>query len=359
MNHAFLRRLFAVLLAALCLLPVLAVAQNTTHEIQMRLAFLDESGDEIDDYILYAYMVKSGVESGLESAVNNQQMSIFGELTAGDYTITDFWRGEISRYATPADVNIKVNENGSISSLSSHASVARKDDIWIITIKLKKATYDVRMRLAFVDEDGNEIEDKAYGYLEGNPVDNEISKVVPKLYADVYEITGFVGLPNYEKPDDVVIQILDDGSVECLNEPEYASAALDENGTWVITIKLTGKTGDAGGGYVPEDGSEEERFTVRFMHGDQLWEQTDVASGQTLPIAGMPVPETPEGYVFAGWYTKDGVHVTHGMMVNGDITAYASWRAIPKTGDPSSLMSWLLLLGASGFGMNALRRRKN
>lgn len=357
MNHAFLRRLFAVLLAALCLLPVLAVAQDT-HNIQMRLAFLDESGDEIDDYILYASMVKSGVESGRGNVVDNYGTSEFGELTAGDYTITDFW-GDISRYVTPDDVNIRLNGDGSITSTSSHASVAQKDGIWIITIKLKRATYDVWMRLAFEDESGNEIEDKAYGYLEGNPVDNEISKVVPKLYADVYEITGFVGLSNYEKPDDVVIQILDDGSVECLNEPEYASAALDENGTWVITIKLIGKTGDAGGGYVPEDGSEEERFTVRFMHGDQLWEQTDVASGQTLPIAGMPVPEAPEGYVFAGWYTKDGVHVTHGMMVNGDITAYASWRAIPKTGDPSSLMSWLLLLGASGFGMNALRRRKN
>ena len=32
---------------------------------------------------------------------------------------------------------------------------------------------------------------------------------------------------------------------------------------------------------------------------------------------------------------------------------------LPKTGDPSSLMSWVLLLGASGTGLMVLRRKKS
>ena len=340
MRKTLLRRAILTMMLMLCLLPTLALGDDDS--VQIQLAFVDENGAEIGDWA-YAYMAGQLVDNG--------SLTRFYELAAGDYTITNFT--VVPGYAAPADVFIRVNGDGSIKSLSSHASEALDaNGKWIITIKLKRATYDVRMRLAFVDEDGNEIGDTVYGYLAGSAVDNKYSKVVPKLYAGEYEITNFVGLPVYKTPDDVVIRILD-GSVECLSS--HASAAQDDHGTWVITIELTRKTG----GIMPGGEEELERFTVTFMDGDKPWEQTKCMVGYPLAIAGMPVPDAPEGYVFAGWYTKDGVHVQHGMTVERDIIAYAKWLALPKTGDPSSLMSWMLLLGASGFGMNALKRRKN
>ncbi len=77
------------------------------------------------------------------------------------------------------------------------------------------------------------------------------------------------------------------------------------------------------------------QYTVSFMNGDTEWESTTVDPGDTLAIAGMPVPPAPVGYKFAGWYTEDGIHVAHGMTVNSDLVAYATWSKLGGGGIPT------------------------
>lgn len=77
------------------------------------------------------------------------------------------------------------------------------------------------------------------------------------------------------------------------------------------------------------------QYTVTFMNGDTEWASTTEAPGDTLAIAGMPVPPAPVGYKFAGWYTEDGIHVAHGMTVNSDLVAYATWSKLGGGGIPT------------------------
>ena len=77
------------------------------------------------------------------------------------------------------------------------------------------------------------------------------------------------------------------------------------------------------------------QYTVTFMNGDTKWRSATVSPGKTLAIAGMPVPPAPVGYKFAGWYTEDGVHVAHGMTVNSDLVAYATWSKLGGGGIPT------------------------
>lgn len=77
------------------------------------------------------------------------------------------------------------------------------------------------------------------------------------------------------------------------------------------------------------------QYTVTFMNGDTEWASTTEAPGDTLAIAGMPVPPAPVGYKFAGWYTEDGIHVAHGMTVNSNLVAYATWSKLGGGGTPT------------------------
>lgn len=92
--------------------------------------------------------------------------------------------------------------------------------------------------------------------------------------------------------------------------------------------------------------------TVVFMNAEEKFTSIQCAYGKTLPITGMPVP-TKEGYIFAGWYTKDDVHVVHGMTVTGEVIAYAKWEKIPETndnpqtGDTGCLWALLLLFSSA------------
>lgn len=72
------------------------------------------------------------------------------------------------------------------------------------------------------------------------------------------------------------------------------------------------------------------KYPVAFMDGDQLLHTVYCAPGKTLDIGGMPVPSVPEGYAFAGFYTKDGLFVHHGMVVNSPMTAYARWHKLEE-----------------------------
>ena len=69
-----------------------------------------------------------------------------------------------------------------------------------------------------------------------------------------------------------------------------------------------------------------EQMSVKFYNGTELWTETTAPYGGALGIGGMPVPEAPTGYKFAGWYTDGGVHVVHGMIVTSEIVAYATFE---------------------------------
>lgn len=107
--------------------------------------------------------------------------------------------------------------------------------------------------------------------------------------------------------------------VACTNAYDFSSAV---HSSFTLYAKWTENTLPA-------------QYTVTFMNGDTEWESTTVALGDTLAIAGMPVPPAPLGYKFAGWYTEDGIHVAHGMTVNSDLVAYATWSKLGGGGIPT------------------------
>ena len=45
-------------------------------------------------------------------------------------------------------------------------------------------------------------------------------------------------------------------------------------------------------------------------------------------MLGMPIPPVPEGYIWDGWYTEEGVEVVHGMTITADVVAYARFKQI-------------------------------
>lgn len=71
---------------------------------------------------------------------------------------------------------------------------------------------------------------------------------------------------------------------------------------------------------------------VTFMNGDQEFAKCGCAYNERLVIWGMPVPEAPEGKVWDGWYTEDGVEIVHGMTITENLTAYATWKDEEKPG---------------------------
>lgn len=83
--------------------------------------------------------------------------------------------------------------------------------------------------------------------------------------------------------------------------------------------------------------------SVTLMDGEKVWQMLSIENGATLRIGGMPVPKIPasepEGAMFYRWYTQDNKWVYHGMTVNEDIVAHATWRlplagTVTITGDP-------------------------
>lgn len=100
-------------------------------------------------------------------------------------------------------------------------------------------------------------------------------------------------------------------------------------------------------------------YTLKFVDEDG----TELGSITAAYGAPIKLPEDPvkEGYTFAGW---DGDVPT--TMPAGNVTLTAKWTkvetlsqvSLPQTGDPSSLLGWAALLGASAFSAKAIRRRK-
>ncbi len=90
----------------------------------------------------------------------------------------------------------------------------------------------------------------------------------------------------------------------------------------------------------PTDGTltQEERDRVGL---DGAW-RYKVTTESSVSGSGkqLPVPVSPEGRKFEGWYTKDGEEVTKDTQITGDTTLYARWGTKtdnkPETQKPST-----------------------
>lgn len=105
-----------------------------------------------------------------------------------------------------------------------------------------------------------------------------------------------------------------------------------------------------------------EWMSVIFMDGDTVFIEYGAAYGSPIAMAGMPIPEAPEGKEWAGWYTKDGVRVQHGMVVTSNLVAYATWQDIqdptnPDTGDSFTAL-YSAVLGLAVIGMAVIVCKK-
>lgn len=102
-----------------------------------------------------------------------------------------------------------------------------------------------------------------------------------------------------------------------------------------------------------------------------------VPEGDIFTIDAPGIFVAPEGYLLSNWkiITNDGeqlglktVKVTQNMRIEPvwqvdpaaekNLPADGQGDGLPETGDPSSLLGWAALLGASGFGAKMLKRRK-
>lgn len=91
--------------------------------------------------------------------------------------------------------------------------------------------------------------------------------------------------------------------------------------------------------------------TVIFMVGDEEFLRIeDILHGDTLANASMPIPDAPEGYEFADWYTEDGTHVRHGMVVEEDLIAYATWEPVEEEADEPDYVAYRIKATASEGG---------
>jgi hypothetical protein len=62
-----------------------------------------------------------------------------------------------------------------------------------------------------------------------------------------------------------------------------------------------------------------DKITVTIMNGDVPLKTVEADNVTGVTIEDIPAPEKPKGYVFAGWYTDEGLLVTDGMMFVEDL----------------------------------------
>ena len=74
-----------------------------------------------------------------------------------------------------------------------------------------------------------------------------------------------------------------------------------------------------------------EFYTITFMDGNKVHTTFDAHYGLPANFYGMPIPQAPTGYEWAGWYTADGIRVNPGTVWNRDVVCYATWSKIVYT----------------------------
>lgn len=120
------------------------------------------------------------------------------------------------------------------------------------------------------------------------------------------------------------------------------------------------------------------RSTVTFKDGDKT-QTVKVETGKAIDTdaladQSMPKAPTKDGYTFKEWNTKadgTGTAFTGASVVNADTTVYAVYtkdsvtnmsenknRAIPKTGDTTTLPFWFATLGFAAAGLGMLCKNK-
>ncbi len=65
--------------------------------------------------------------------------------------------------------------------------------------------------------------------------------------------------------------------------------------------------------------------TVKFMNGSTLLKAVQADFGTVLNVEEVSAPAPIKGYVFAGWYTAEGVRVGNEVKLTGDLVLYAKY----------------------------------
>ena len=74
-----------------------------------------------------------------------------------------------------------------------------------------------------------------------------------------------------------------------------------------------------------------EFYTITFMDGNKVHTTYGAPYGLPANFYGMPIPQAPSGYEWAGWYTADGIRVNPGTVWDRDVVCYATWSKIVYT----------------------------
>lgn len=90
-------------------------------------------------------------------------------------------------------------------------------------------------------------------------------------------------------------------------------------------------------------------YTVSFDmngHGKQIAAQTVEEENK----AAKPADPTAANYIFKGWYTDPALQTAFDFdtVIRSDMTLYAKWVHMPKTGDNNNVLLWSMLFAASG-----------
>ena len=76
-----------------------------------------------------------------------------------------------------------------------------------------------------------------------------------------------------------------------------------------------------------------EPMTVVIMNGDTAWKTIELDGDTDLSVADIPEPTPSKGFVFAGWYTEDGVRVEEDTQLTDDVVLHAGYFSGDVDGD--------------------------
>jgi len=157
--------------------------------------------------------------------------------------------------------------------------------------------------------------------------------------------------------------VLGTGSLNASGVATFSTAALPA-GTHPIVAYYLGDTNFDASNSSTDPAFEQvvrQAFTVSFnSNGGSTVTSQNVLAGQR---AIRPADPTRAGYTFGGWYTNATLTTPFDFNtpVTGNVTLYAKWIANdtgPGTGDPATILRWVVLFAVTFFGMVGITVRR-
>ena len=277
------------------------------QEVSLRLEWIDEAGDTLDDWI-YGYI-------GLMMVDNLS--TIEAVLPAGENTLSFDDQMVPGGYVKPEDVILKI-EDGIVSSESAHAAVELADGVWLITITIESdgasdtTTRVLPAALEAIDSEGNVIEQLVSGLIGDDVVNN--GNVTDVSLANGANMLMIIEVPNgYQIPGNAVIMLSGDNIT---TDAPHVVLELHEE---YVLIRVT------------LEEAIDDCYTLTVVNGtgsDQFAAGTEVTISADAPEAGKQ---------FAVWEGLEGLTIVGGsidhetvsfIMPAHDVTATAAYEDV-------------------------------